>query len=395
MTASRPRTLSRRRRARRWASRASAWSSTLAALRGDVEALVTYAVAERGRFEGDEASAAAVRDFALYTLPNRAAPAAVCASFTAAAPVPVDVVWSMDTSASLTPYQARVGRGSTNFVNRLVAVGADARVAVFQASAATPNLDTPGLTWANVSAGGAANAICNRLTSNSLGTCPLTGSADTENPYPVSGGGEEPVANAIEASTALARRAAMGEVNPDRRFRAGARVVTIGLTDEPGTNDWSRYFATRSAPDTMTPWGTTWNDATMNAIAAWFTRNQVTPYGFYRVNAVICRVSVNELPRCVTSAAGGANAEIVNATDADVAASLTLMADGVAAVASPVRLASTPLPGTLVVRVRSLVVPPSHTDGYAYDPARRALVFYGLRYRPTPGDPITVTYAAN
>lgn len=56
-----------------------------------------------------------------------------------------------------------------------------------------------------MSVGGAASTICNRLSSNSLGT--LTGSADTENPYPVSGGGGEPVALSRERERAASHAA--------------------------------------------------------------------------------------------------------------------------------------------------------------------------------------------
>src|SRR6185436_16256400 len=91
------------------------------------------------------------------------------------------------------------------------------------------------------------------------GNCPM-GGAETDVPYPFkttasSGMREEPVAAAVIGHNLLLKRSLMGEMNPDRRFRTGARIVAFMATDEPGSNDFNRYFKGAMDPQIMQPWG--------------------------------------------------------------------------------------------------------------------------------------------
>jgi hypothetical protein len=53
-----------------------------------------------------------------------------------------------------------------------------------------------------------------------------------------------------------------------------------------------------------------------------------------------------------------------------------------------------PLSGVARVTVRGVDVPRSRVDGYDLDPVRRAVVFYGARYRPAAGESVSVTFPA-
>jgi len=369
--------------------------------RASAEIIVSLAVIDRATWSSSEAAARRLRDLAVYGLPQATGtPAAVCASLRATAPAPADIAWMQDTSASLTPYQTRVGRAAPSLIERLTAAALDARVAVIQANFRAQNLDSPGLTWVNVSATNAGYYLCDRLTSTGVATCPLVvpGLSDIAGPYPNMGAAgstnEEPIAASITNFTTLITRAAMGEPNADRRVRAGARRIAIGLTDETGSNDYGRYFMAGTSPDTMALWGSPWSTIVLSNIAAWFTRNSVLPLGFYPHRTSRCGVDVFDLPRCVASAASGAYAELATTNDADTNATMAAYGDAIAAEASTMRLTAVPVGGLARVTLRGAEVPRSRFDGYEIDPVRRALVFYGARYRPAPGDAITVTFPA-
>ena len=97
---------------------------------------------------------------------------------------------------------------------------------------------------------------------------------------------------------------------------------------------------------------------------------------------------------CSTSASGGAYADIATTNDADTQSSMTQMVDAIAAELSSMRLPAVPLSGVARVTVRGVDVPRSRVDGYDLDPVRRAVVFYGARYRPAPGESVSVTFPA-
>ncbi len=369
--------------------------------RASGEVLVALAVAQRTDWNTSEATARRLRDLTVFGLPQSTAmPAAVCATLRAEATAPVDIVWFQDTSASLATYQTRVARAAPAFIDGLTSAGVFARVAVMQASYVAHNLDAPGLSWVGASVTNAAYYLCDRLTASGQATCPLmtAGFTDIASPYPNSGAGvttnEEPIAASIVDFTTLINRATAGETNVDRRVRAGARRVAIGLTDEPGSNDYTRYFQSGAAPDTGSAWGNPWSAATLANIAAWFARNNVLPFGLYPHTTTRCGASVVDLPRCTASAAGGAYADLVTTTDADIEAAMAAFAATIAADVATLRLTSVPVGGLARVTLRGVVVPRSRVDGYDIDPARRALVFRGPTYRPAAGDAVTVTYPA-
>ena len=66
--------------------------------------------------------------------------------------------------------------------------------------------------------------------------------------------------------------------------------------------------------------------------------------------------------------------------------------DAVAGATSQFVLERTPVSSTLQVRVGGRAVPRSRVDGFDYDPAARAVVFYGATYRPRRGTDVVVSY---
>ncbi|MEZ4409725.1 MAG: hypothetical protein R3A52_25120 [Polyangiales bacterium] len=300
-----------------------------------------------------------------------------------------DFLWTVDTSGSMTDDQERLGRTATQFFTRLSAAGVDFRVGVITAGSTTLNLDSPGFTWINGTDAGGALALCRQVT---VGTCP-TGGAESLRPYAMGGSGEEPTAAAVIAHNLFTRRGMMGETNPNRRFRAGARVVTFHVTDEPGSNDFSRYFDMTTDPQNGRAWGTTYNAASLGNIIDYFRRNSILTFGLVPRSTTPCsNNAVADLPRCVIEGNGGAVIPINTATDAEIAVAMMRIVEAIAGASSQFVLERTPITSTIKVRVRGMDVPRSRAEGFDYDAASRAIVFYGTRFRPNVGDEVVASY---
>ncbi|MFO0604537.1 MAG: hypothetical protein U0324_15250 [Polyangiales bacterium] len=370
---------------------------------GTTDVVVT--VAPRAAYE-DNAAPTSIRSIDLV---NATATAeldkglgAACQVFRATRPPSADFVWTVDTSGSMGPYQLRLGNTATAFFNRLRAAGVDFRVAVFNAGSAAPNLDTPGFRWIPGTDVNGARRLCEEVTSQGLGTCP-TSTSDAVSPYAMPGDSETPTYAAVLLHDIFRRRAAMGETNPDRRFREGAQVITFHVTDEPGSNDWGRGFSTRPDPMTGMTWGASYAAGLPNIIS-YFRRNNVLTFGLVSntggagalaagATPVPCSMGREaDLPRCVIEGNRGAYIPIATATDAEVSAAMTRIVEAIAGAASPFVLERTPITSTLQVRVRGRAVPRSRSAGFDYDAVSGSVVFYGEAYRPAMGDEVVVSY---
>ncbi len=317
-----------------------------------------------------------------------------CQVMRAVASAPVEFLWTVDTSGSMGPYQVRLGNVATQFFTRLQAAGIDFRVGVLTAGNNSLNLDTPGFRWILGTDALGPRRLCEQVTSVGLGTCP-TSPSDTVSPYPFPGTTEEPTAAAAVGHYTFLRRTMMGEVNPDRRFRAGARVVAFLVTDEPGSNDFTRYFATNNDPQAGTRWAPTgvYNTTALSNIIAYFRRNMVLTFGLLPLTATPCSsAAVFDLPRCVVEGNGGAIIPIATATDPEISAAMARIISAVAGAVSQFRLTRTAITSTIKVRVRGMDVPRSRLDGFDYDPASNAVVFYGTTFRPRTGDEVVISY---
>jgi hypothetical protein len=334
---------------------------------------------------------------------------------------PVDFIWTIDTSGSMGPYQEAVGRTATRFIERMTAAGVDFRVAAFQANSQVPVLNQAnattgwpmGFRWINGRDMNAAAQLCQYAT---VGTCP-TAMPDTARPFTWTGGGtsEQPTAGGILTHFEFNRRGMAGEMNPEWRLRAGAKVVTFHVTDEPGSNDFA-YFRTGVDPQTMMRFSAsgTWDRATQDNIVAYFRRNQILTFGLVprllneqpmdmRTPPMCAAFDVNYLPRCVIEANGGAYiplrqisasspAAVRMAFEADVDAAMSRIVDAIAGAASQFALNRSPITSTIKVRVRGMDVPRSRAEGFDYDPASRSIIFFGARFRPMRGDEVVISY---
>lgn len=188
----------------------------------------------------------------------------------------------------------------------------------------------------------------------------------------------------------------MGNTNVDQTFRAGATKVVFAVTDEPGSNDYSRYFQTASDPDTGAAFGTAYNTTTLANIVNYFKRNNVLLFGYVPVNTTRnCSTTLNvaDLPRCVIETSGGAAIPISTTfNQADVDAGMNRIVDAVAGAASQYKLLRSPITSTIKVNVRNTDVPRSRLDGFDYDPVSKAIVFYGSNFRPQIGDQVYISY---
>lgn len=321
-----------------------------------------------------------------------------CQVFRAERTAMADFLWTVDTSGSMGDDQMRLGNVATQFFNRLNAAGVDFRVAVLQAgsSPSGPNWTSAmgypmGFEWINGADPMGAMRLCQQVTAQSLPGVGC-GAGDTLSPYPFSGSQEEPTAAAVIGHHYLS----MMSGSP-RGFRMGARVVTFHVTDEPGSNDFERYFDMTNAPDTGMPWGTTYNAMTLANIVAYFRRHEILTFGLVPVSMNRCSgagvtPNVADLPRCVIEENGGAVIPIRTATDPEIAAAMTRIVDAVAGATSQFRLTRTPITSTIKVRVRGMDVPRSRSQGFDYDPVSRSIVFYGSMFRPAMGDEVVISY---
>jgi hypothetical protein len=300
-----------------------------------------------------------------------------------------DFIWTVDTSGSMSDDQVRLGNTASKFFTRLSSAGVDFRVGIITAGSQVPNLDSPGFQFIAGTDPMGPLRMCQEVT---YSTCPM-GGADSRAPYPMGGGTEEPTAAGILLHNVLKKRGMMGEMNLNRRFRDGAKVVAFLVTDEPGSNDFSRYFATASDPDTGMKWGATYNAATLANIIAYYKRNNILTFGLVPVSTTPCaNAAVADLPRCVIEGNGGAVIKIETALDAEVNAAMDKIVDAVAGATSQFKLDRSPITSTIKVTVRGKEVPRSRDDGFDYDPASRSVVFYGATYRPNKGDQVVVSY---
>jgi hypothetical protein len=218
--------------------------------------------------------------------------------------------------------------------------------------------------------------------------------ADRLAPFPVPSGmfqvqlGEEPIAAAVRAHLLLGPTAP-ATTPAALRLRAGARVVAFFVADETGSNDDQRYFS-RDVPR----WGATYA-ARLASTVAYFRTNNILTFGMVNVQnpGVLCdAAATGDMRRCVIVQNGGAFLNVATATDADAAAAMARIVSAVAGSASQYRLASTPITSTIKVRVRGMDVPRSRANGFDYDSASNAIVFYGATHRPNMGDEVVVSY---
>lgn len=342
----------------------------------------------------DATKATAIRANDLYNTTGVAAGAKeldfTCQGFTANRTSLADFIWTVDTSGSMNDDQVRLGNTATKFFNRLRSAGVDFRVGVLQAGNTQLNVDSPGFKFIDGTDVMGPVALCSQVT---VGTCP-TATSETLRPYPMSGGQEEPTAAAVLMFAELKRRASVNETNMNRRLRPGALPVAFLVTDEPGSNDYTRYFQNAKDPDTLAPWGTTYNATTRNNIVNYFKRNNILTFGLVPVSTRACNPTpdVSDLPRCVIEGNGGASINISTALDVEVTAAMDRIVDAVAGASSQYKLLRSPITSTIKVNVRNVDVPRSRSDGFDYDAASKSIIFYGNTYRPKLGDNVVISY---
>jgi hypothetical protein len=299
-----------------------------------------------------------------------------------------DFLWFVDTSGSMNNDQQLVGQSAQDFFRDLNAASVDFRVGVLQAGSATPVLTgPPPFTWVSGADPMGARRVAFRVTSQPFGGDVM----DTERPFPNARGNEEPAAASVLMVEELERRARAGETNPEFVFRDGAVRVVFWVTDEPGTNDDSRFFA-------MNPgrWGATVAQRVTN-IAAFFRSRDIVPFGLVRVGTgVPCDRDATNLLSCVITAAGGAFVPIneMNVAERDLAfrAAMSRVVASTAGAGSEFLLSRPPISSSLRVRLVDRIVPRSRADGFDYDGAANALVFRGPTYRPRGGDEVRSAY---
>jgi hypothetical protein len=217
----------------------------------------------------------------------------------------------------------------------------------------------------------------------------LSNTADNEHPFRVSGNDEEPIAAAVEVVREFERRRMVGETNPDFVLRPSAAVVTFFVTDEPGTNDYNRFFDTGG-------WGMDTDPGTLvNNISAFFQMRSIVPFGLVpSLDRNPCP-SVPNLCRCVITHGSGAFIPINvadNVAQAQLDAAMVRIVDTVAGAASEFTLPTDPISSSLRARVDRQLVPRSRSDGFDYEERSRALVFRGATYRPSMGQEVRAAY---
>lgn len=348
-------------------------------------AVILVAAAPESRFDDARATTAIrVQDLTNATglAPAGAMLDTLCQRIVATRNVTADFLWLVDTSRSMEDDQERLGNVASRFFREMSAAGIDLRVGVVQAgsAAAGPDLDSPGFAWINGADPDGAQQLAWQVTYQRFGN----DLRDTRQPYPLEGGEEEPVAAAVVTAQAMDRRT--GDRDDSRRFRAGAQRVAFLVTDEAGTNDDERYFATDRAR-----WGALREDR-VRAVTRWFGTNGWQTFAMANLFSRSSCPSTDNFVPCVVTGNGGAYIPISTATEAEVSAALSRIVDAVAGAASEFEVTVPPISASLRVRVDSTLTPRSRADGFDYDDAARTILFRGNTYRPRRGQAVRAAY---
>ena len=311
-----------------------------------------------------------------------------CHEVTATRSLMADFLWLVDTSGSMSDDQERVGSTAQRFFADLNAAGVDFRVGVFQAGNAAPQLEGTlsgrPFRWISGTDPTGAQMLAWQVTEQAY----QSNSADRFQPFRVSGQQEEPIAASIEVIREFERRRAIGETNPEFLLRPQAALVVFLVTDEPGSNDYNRYFNQRGN------WGSTPAEIVAN-VAQFYRQRGVTPFGLVPPYPDSTCGEVEPLCRCVISRGGGAFVPITvpdSVAATQVQSAMARIVSTVAGAASEFVLPTSPVSATLRVRVARLSAPRSRADGFDYEEASRALVFRGATYRPRVGDLVRAGY---
>ncbi len=310
-----------------------------------------------------------------------------------------DFLWFVDTSGSMNDDQERVGRTGSRFFSDMSQLGVDFRVGVFQAGTGSLSLEreagasTRSFAWIPGTASNGSVLLARQVTEENFD------GMDTVRPYRMSNGtgqDEQPVGAAVIVYRELLRRAMAGEANPEWKLRDQAVRVAFFVTDEPGgSNDLARFFL---SPAERAMWGTDTPSRIANA-AAFFRARSVIPFGMVPNIATAGRSacpSDENFAQCVIIAAGGAfiPIEVADAREADRAFSqaMSRIVDAIAGAGSEFVLPTIPVSTTLRTKVGGTLAPRSRVDGFDYEDRARALVFRGVRYRPTIGQDVRSAY---
>lgn len=333
-----------------------------------------------------------------------------CHAVTATRSLMADFLWLVDTSPSMNDDQQRVGRTAERFFLEMNDAGLDFRVGVMQAGSRSLDLTRGGGTngtepfrWIpGPLADGSPNLTGAQEMAWQVTDEPYAGPPPEPppgrgnlRPFRVAGYEEEPLAAAVLAIEEFERRQRAGETNREFVLRDGATRVVFLVTDEPGTNDYTRFFAHDPAR-----WGSDRNvEQLVQNIARFFTSRNIVPFGMVPVEESFTGVAcptVNNLPACVITTAGGAYIPIeigdVRQADRLFTSAMARVVDVVAGAASEFTLSVVPISSSLRARVDGRLVPRSRFDGFDYEDRSQTLVFRGATFRPRRGQQVRVAY---
>lgn len=298
-----------------------------------------------------------------------------------------DFLWLVDTSGSMSDDQVRLGNVAGRFFDTLSVAGVDFRVGVFEASQSAVNFESvqaatgwpTGFQFIDGTDPMGVQELQWRVTQAAYAT------GDTYRPFDLGSSSEEPVAAGVRVIEEFERYASMGSTDPDRTLRADTQVVAFFVTDEPGTNDDGRFFATDTAR-----WGST-PEARIMSATEFFTSRDVLTFGMVRDFGNTCPAQ-QDLPKCTILGGGGAFIPITTATDDEVRIAMDRIVEAVAGAASRYVFSEVPISATIRVAVDGRDVPRSRADGFDYDGAANSIVFRGPTYRPAIGSEVVVSY---
>ncbi|MBZ0121148.1 MAG: hypothetical protein K8H88_29400, partial [Sandaracinaceae bacterium] len=298
-----------------------------------------------------------------------------------------DFLWLVDTSSSMNDDQMRLGNVAGRFFTTLAEAGVDFRVGIFEAAQSSVNLDAVqaasgwpmGFRFIDGTDPMGVQELQYRVTRGAFAT------GDAYLPFDLGASGEEPVAAGVRVIEELERFASMGSTDPNRTLRPDTQVVAFFVTDEPGTNDDTRFFDNDTAR-----WGTTPEMRIMSAVDFYGTRNVLT-FGLVNDYGNTCPAQ-QDFPKCTILGNSGAFIPITTATDDEVRIAMDRIVEAVAGAASSFVFERVPISATIRVRVDNVEVPRSRLDGFDYDGASNSIVFRGRTYRPSIGSEVVVSY---
>ncbi|MBK8481053.1 MAG: hypothetical protein IPL40_07730 [Proteobacteria bacterium] len=317
---------------------------------------------------------------------------------------PVDIIWVIDESFSMSDNRADIASNAAAFFGQALAAGLDFRMGV------TNIIPPDSSDWGDT---GRIQPTVGRFCSRASSDPSDGGGADrfllpsegaifaacVRNPPGYEGGDEWGMTNARRAVERHLPRAAPGDAALPSRIRQGAETLVIIVTDEVPQDDDLDYVNANSSQCVLPAETATRLETDLQPYFKLFTGQDSAFPGSEAIVHVIgglCPGSCDN--RSVQIAHGYLDlsrmlgGQTFDICQPDLGPSMQVILEDLLAKGSPLKLAEVPISASLRVTLDGRVLPRSRAGGFVYHAATNAIVLLGLG-RLEPDSVVTIAYA--